>query len=1277
MATQPVTPSFSLSALVTKLLFACLCLLLVFALGARVAMQWLPDIAHQLEEHLEQRLSIDLHINHVKGEMRGFFPVISLQGLQLVPTDKGASPFVIKNASITVNPWRSLWRRSLQLEELTLSGASLHLVVDEQGRVRLRGQSDDTERATFNPEQLRSVLRIAYDQKNVVVQNIQLRFDFSEQPSITSDNAQLVLSKQGNQRLLMVDFKASNHALSFSTRLNLTRHAYAIDELAGGLYLSLEGERLERWLPEQWPLDLVPARLGGKVELWGELRQGGIAESTLALSQAELSLIHRQQSGFWSLDNAAIIARGQRTAAGYALQVESVVGNNENAGLLDAGPIWLEATEEAPKEWQWRLRGENISLSGLARHIKAWPFPLPEPVPQVLKQSPEGGVSEFLVSGKDYQWHRAAARFADVAMGAESKPVSASGLAGWVAASPKAGVAHIEPSVLSLGFPALYEHSLIGEVQGSVHWRQGSEGYELTTGRVQVKNQDAVGDALLKLTFPEDELPYLQLRAEVSQGRVSRAATYIPLRKIPPAASQWLEEAFVGGELERGRFLYEGTVKPALDMPWQRTFLMTFATESAELHLAPGWPTLRQIRGEVEINGAEVTGDNLGAHYLGQSLQNISLDISPQFERTQLLAKGRFDGEAQALNRLFTQTPLAQQVPEALQQWQVGAGNAAGTLALAIPLAPKAPPLAVEVGAHFNQLAYGSQTLGFEATRLSGSAAFSLAEGLRIPAFTGRLFGQEVSGRVSSSDNHTQLSLSGDMPLKALREWRKEAWLAHAWGQANYLFSLNIPRGGNGSVNWQVYSDLHGVGVDLPPPLHKSSKEKLPLTLSWHPEKQGQRLVVRSSLLQSELLFGEQELLRGALYFGGGNFTLPSQGFAITGEVAHLDGVAWQQWLTQNADTQGKTPWPKIELALEAKDISLGGLGRVGAGTLGFSQDTNAWQLQLQSEQLSGELWVPNDYQQRGNRPLTLHVDKFVWPFKRKALSSVALPVSITPTTMPVADVRLNQVEFEGKSLGRWQAQFRPVDDGILLDALQGRWLGTTLLGQLHWREASNGQRSELTADIDSQDLGALFRELGLPSFIESKQTSSQWDIAWQGAPWELDYQQLNGDVSVRVDKAFFPTSDKRTSALRMLGVLNVGHTLGRRLRLDFSDVMQKGLAVDKLTGDYRFQGPKIFSTNAQILSPSAEFNMAGAIDLANGEIDSGIEVTVPLSSNLYAGCFAGPAACAGVFVVERLWGNRLEKMTSMEYHAFGSWNNPTVKDVNGIYVKKRQQYAY
>ena len=73
-------------------------------------------------------------------------------------------------------------------------------------------------------------------------------------------------------------------------------------------------------------------------------------------------------------------------------------------------------------------------------------------------------------------------------------------------------------------------------------------------------------------------------------------------------------------------------------------------------------------------------------------------------------------------------------------------------------------------------------------------------------------------------------------------------------------------------------------------------------------------------------------------------------------------------------------------------------------------------------------------------------------------------------------------------------------------------------------------------------------------------------------------------------------------------------------------------------------------------------------MDLEKETLNHQMEVTLPLSSNLYAGCLAGPAACAGIFVVERIWGDKLDRTATMEYAVTGTWSDPKVKETEGMF---------
>jgi uncharacterized protein YhdP len=107
-------------------------------------------------------------------------------------------------------------------------------------------------------------------------------------------------------------------------------------------------------------------------------------------------------------------------------------------------------------------------------------------------------------------------------------------------------------------------------------------------------------------------------------------------------------------------------------------------------------------------------------------------------------------------------------------------------------------------------------------------------------------------------------------------------------------------------------------------------------------------------------------------------------------------------------------------------------------------------------------------------------------------------------------------------------------------------------------------------------------------------------------------------------------------------------------------------MAFEEITGDFTVEHSVVGTNNLRIKSPSAEMRLRGEVDIEAETLDHYMEVTLPLSSNLYVGCLAGPAACAGIFVVERLWGERLEEMTSLGYRVTGTWDAPKVVEQHG-----------
>ena len=268
---------------------------------------------------------------------------------------------------------------------------------------------------------------------------------------------------------------------------------------------------------------------------------------------------------------------------------------------------------------------------------------------------------------------------------------------------------------------------------------------------------------------------------------------------------------------------------------------------------------------------------------------------------------------------------------------------------------------------------------------------------------------------------------------------------------------------------------------------------------------------------------------------------------------------------------------------------------------------------------------------------------------------------------LPSVNARLANLRIDGEDFGQWQAELRPTEQGLRINDLQGRWRASRILGTVDWTEYDGAQYTRFNGSLTSDNLGRALRAWGLPEMIESEDATAKVSLGWPQWPLAPNYLALNGQVRVDIGECRIPDTDTKTSFLRLLGILNLG-TIQRRLRLDFSDLYKKGLSCDSITGDFALDGPQVSTSNLAIDSPSAAIRVKGAINLEKETLNHQMEVTLPLSSNLYAGCLAGPAACAGIFVVERIWGDKLDKTATMEYRVSGSWSDPDVSETEGIF---------
>ena len=170
-------------------------------------------------------------------------------------------------------------------------------------------------------------------------------------------------------------------------------------------------------------------------------------------------------------------------------------------------------------------------------------------------------------------------------------------------------------------------------------------------------------------------------------------------------------------------------------------------------------------------------------------------------------------------------------------------------------------------------------------------------------------------------------------------------------------------------------------------------------------------------------------------------------------------------------------------------------------------------------------------------------------------------------------------------------------------------------------------------------------------------------NLSWGGSPLGFSVLKSQGALELSLKKGRFLDLGNSAEVLRLFGILNID-TITRRLRLDFLDLVQPGVAFDGVDARAKIaDGALIFDPEFTMRGPSASFRLTGSADLVNKELRQKLEVDIPLTNNLpLASVLLGaPQVGGAIYLVEKALGTKIIKVGKTDYRIEGSFDDPKV----------------
>ena len=177
-------------------------------------------------------------------------------------------------------------------------------------------------------------------------------------------------------------------------------------------------------------------------------------------------------------------------------------------------------------------------------------------------------------------------------------------------------------------------------------------------------------------------------------------------------------------------------------------------------------------------------------------------------------------------------------------------------------------------------------------------------------------------------------------------------------------------------------------------------------------------------------------------------------------------------------------------------------------------------------------------------------------------------------------------------------------------------------------------------------------------------------DISWEGLPNQFNINNVEGNLSFRIDN--FATKDVDSDILgssdflRLVSLFNVSNTFGDLTNLNFKKKFNSGFQADRVEGALVIERDLIKTLSPIVFnSGSGEFRWDGSIEKTNkGELenlDFDIVITLPLREYLpaYALILGGPLTAATVYIAGKAFKKPLNKLSSGKWKISGPIEDP------------------
>lgn len=1244
---------------------ACALVLVLTALYVSIGRELTPLIAEyriEVQNKARDALGMPLTIGSLEGSWSGMAPVLKAHDVMV---GEGNSALRLDEVQVVPDVWASLLNRDIRIARVQLNGLQLSLRQDQHGHWSLEGLPVQDDQP-LDPEQLLTQLqRVA----RLSVLDSQVTLEPYKQAPLTLTYVGLTLDvgasdQRLDARLTLPDGQPV--ALSVSTQVQASRWR----DGAAQAYVSLPQSDWAKWLPATLiaPWKVSELKAGG--EFWFNWSQGSVQSAVARLNAPKFTGAYAGRKAE-TIDNLALHAWAERGKQGFNVVLDSLAMNLGKTRWETRMQLQQFAATDK-EQARWHLQADRLDLTPITPLMDSL-APVPEAVAKVIDQLSVTGtlrnvLADYRPSATDDQKISFAANLEQVGFNATHGAPAARNVSGLISGDLGKGELRLDSKDFMLHLDPIFAKPWqYLQANALLTWTLNKDSFTLIAPYIKVLGEEGkiAADFLIRIHLDHSQEDYMDLRVGLTDGDGRFTPKYLP-EVLSPALTEWLSTAIIKGAVDEGFFQYQGSLSHDA-VAAARNISLFFKVHGAELAFQPGWPHVRNVSGDVFIEDSGVRIMASKGQLLDTQVRNVAVSIPhvPAGKVSHLFLDGDFDGGLGDGLKILQEAPIG--TADTFAGWQ-GEGSLKGRVDLDIPLEKSVEPkILVDFSTDKARLKISEPEL--ELTQLKGDFRFDSAKGLSGKGISARAFDRPITAQIFADGKpgriSTRVVASGQVGVKKLTDWLKFNQPIPLSGDLPYQLQLTLD---GSDSQLRVSSSLKGAVVDLPAPFGLAANESRNSVFRMTLQGAERRYWFDYGDL-ANLTFaapnGKFEDGRGELFLGDGNPVLPaSKGLRIRGVLSELDVAPWQALAERYA---GNDPGGSAKQLLSSADFKVGKLIAFGTQLdqvrLVMKRVAASWALQIDSKQAIGAVTLPD----AKNAPIVVNMQTIRLPAPDpKVVADDNAPdplAAVDPRKIPALDIIIRQLYQGPDLLGAWSLNIRPNSRGISLTSLNLGLKGMLLEGSGGWEGVAGNSKSWYQGRLGGGNLATVLKNWGFAPSVTSDNFHVDIDGNWPGSPAWIGLKRFSGTLDASLNKGQFVEVDGSAQVVRIFGLLNF-NAIGRRLRLDFSDLFGKGLSYDRVKGVLNARNG-VYSTSKPILmtGPSTNLEINGTLNMVTDQVKAKLLVTLPVTNNLPLAALlvGGPAAGGAMFLLNKLIGDQVSRFASVQYSIQGPWNDPKI----------------